>query len=651
MAALAAAFIATFGIVGPTVAHAVPPMSTLSGPITDQVGAVGSQVGAVRQALDDVAQKTDYQLFVVYVSSFDGMSGQDWANATANQAHLGTRDMLLAVAVDDRLWGLAVDSASPLSSSDQTRMENAIVDRLRQDDFAGAAIAGANALTGTGDDSGLVVGGVVGTMVVVAGGLGGWAWWRNKRKAQGQAASTPADELSGLSIDDLNKRAGSALVELDNSLRSSEDELNFAQAEFGLEATDPFRVALDTAKKDATQAFAIRQQLDDSTPETDPQKRAMLIQLLQLCDHAADSLDAQTKSFEELRNLADRAGQVLDDTEQRAGEVEQHVPVAKQTIATLATTYPAAALASISAGPDQATSLIAGAREAIAKGRDALTGGNKNQAVAFARVAQTAIAQAAKLLGAVDTAPDDLAQAASRLSEHMASISADLGDVERLAPNDQNVAPAAAEARAALEQGQAASTGGDPLAAISRLATAEAALDNALAPARGVAAAAAKAAQSTQAVLSQTNQVIAQATSYIDARRSAVNSDARTRLAEAIRLSTLAQTTLATDPTQAYGIAQQALNYAQLALQAAQQDTDSWGNGWGQGGSSGGGMGDFLTGWVIGSSGRGGGGFGGGGFGSGPSFGGGGFGGGFGGHSGGGGFGGGFGGRSGGGRF
>ena len=645
IAALATLAIAALAAIAATPpAQAVPPLGSIDTAVTDQAGVVGNQASRLNQALNQVADKTNYQLYVVYVPTFDGMSGEDWADQTANQARLGVNDLLLAVAVDDRLYGFAVNTASKISASDQTAIENAIVDRLRNNDWAGAAIAGANKIVDQNTTSPWTYG-LIGGAVVVGGG-GGWLWWRNRRKAEGMNPAMAPAELAKLSTPELSQRAGTALVELDNALRSSEDELGFAQAEFGLEATDTFRIALDKAKENASGAFGIRQKLDDEYPETEPQQRAMLMDLLQLCDQAADSLDSQTKSFNELRNLANRAGQVLNEAEQRASEVAQRVPVARKTMETLATTYPSTALASIIANPDHATNLISAARDAIHKGRQSLEDDNKNQAVAFARVGQNAIAQAGKLLDAVDSAQSDLAKAAAKLAEHMASLSSDLGDVQRLRVNDSAVLAAATEAQAALQQAHSVSAGGDPLAALTRLASAETVLDNVLAPARGQEVARLKLVSAVQTTLAQTQQVITQANSYIGARRAAIGTNPRTRLSEASRLVAHSQQILPSDPNQAYALAQQALALAQQALAEA-EDSNHWGSG------SGGGLDSFLTGVVIGSITRGGGGHSWGGGHSG-NWGGGGGGGGFGGGGGGGfggGGGGGFGGRSGGGHF
>jgi uncharacterized membrane protein YgcG len=640
LAMLAAVLMAAAVLAPSALSSAEPPLTALAGPITDDAQVLtDADKAEVNRALTEVADKTDYQLFVVLVDSFDGLSGVTWSDQTASSAHLGRNDLLLSIAVTDRLWGFSVDAKSSLSQSQKDKVTNAIVDRLRQSDWAGAAVAGAEAIPGVsgGGVAPYAVGGVV-----VVGGLGGFLWWRQRRKAAGQKASTDPNALASLSTEELDRRAGSALIGLDNAIRSSEDEVNFAQAEFGLAATDPYRSALAQAKGDIAKAFSIRQLLDDDQPETDPQRRAMLIELLTLCDHGADALDAQVESFQKLRHLADRADQVLADNQRRSDEAEQRLPVSRQALANLAATYPATALASINQAPDQAEVLITAARQSLDKGREALTAGDKNQAVGYARVAENAMATANQLLDSVDHAGDNLTRAKQQLTKAIASISSDIQDAGRLRVTGGAIAPALTEARAAIDQAHAAASGGDPLAALARLGTAEANLDAVLAPARGQEEADRRAMASAQATLAQVNARISQASSYIANRRSWVDSTARTRLSEAQRLAAQAAGVISTNPASALALAQQAQARADEAIQLANQDNDSWGGMGGMGGGNGSsGLGNILTGVVIGSL-LGGGGRGHGGFGG---FGGGGFGG-FGGGGGGG-----FGGNSSGGAF
>ncbi|MFD6137974.1 TPM domain-containing protein, partial [Isoptericola sp. NPDC060257] len=402
-------------------ASAVPPLTQLDSEITDQSGVLDDGDEArVQTSLDQLADETPYQLFVVYVESFDGTDGRDWANRTATDAGLGVNDLLLAVATEGRAYGLSVDTNNGLSDAQLDQVEQVAEDHLRDDDWAGAAIAAADTIRTGGTAStgggGWGVAAAVGG-VVVAGGLGGWLWVRSRRRNQGAATPAGPGEVSAVPTEELERRVGTALVEIDDAVRTSEQELGFAQAEFGLEATQDFSAALEAAKADVAQAFHLRQELDDDVPDSEPRRRQLLAGILELTEHAGASLDAQTDAFDELRSLQQRAPELLDETEQRAGEIEARVPVARETLDGLAASYPTSALASVRGNPDQATALVAHARDAVASGRAALTGRARSAAVAHLRAAQNALGQAATLLDAVDQAGAQLATAGADLDK------------------------------------------------------------------------------------------------------------------------------------------------------------------------------------------------------------------------------------------
>jgi hypothetical protein len=99
---------------GAGVAAAQPPVD-VTGPIADPGGVLGSRTGDVRAALDDYFTQTGGQLFVVFVPSFDGLDGPDWADASAARSNLSSADILFAVATEERAYGYSVDDAQPLS--------------------------------------------------------------------------------------------------------------------------------------------------------------------------------------------------------------------------------------------------------------------------------------------------------------------------------------------------------------------------------------------------------------------------------------------------------------------------------------------------------------------------------------------------------
>lgn len=627
-----------------------PPLAVAE-EVTDEAGVLTEESrGEVQAALDRLAEGSSLQLFVVYVESFDGADPVGWADASANASSLGVDDLLLAVAIEDRVYGLSVDTNVALTDEQIIAIEDAAEDRLRQDDWAGAAVAAADATldatSGGGGEGvpGALVGGLVGAAAL--GGVGYAVYRRSRRRAGTATQGAPAqDELAALPTEELTTRAASALVSIDDALKTSEQELGFAQAEFGLEATQEFTAALDKAKADVAQAFALRQSLDDETPETEPERRQTLARIITLCDGAADALDAQTESFDDLRRLQERAPELLDEVEKRSAEVSARVGVARQELTTLSSTYPAEALASVSANPDQAEALIANALQAVTQGRAALSGKNRSVAVAHARGAQNALGQAVKLLDAVQSAGGDLAAAGPQLDKAIASISQDIADGARLAPDDPAVTAASGEAQAAVGQAQTAREGGDPLAALARITAAEAALDSALVPAREQAENRARASALLRDTLGRVESKIRATNDFIETRRGAVGADARTRLAEAIRLVGEARGLQQSDPAAALARAQQADAYVQQAAQLAQRDASgppgSGGGpdiggmviggilldsilrgGAGRGGWSGGFGGGGIGGGYGGSRGRGGGiggGFGGGGFGGGRS--------------------------------
>lgn len=439
--------------VGAAPASAEPPFF-LEDRVTDNAGVLDAgEVEDIEAAFAELQADEGITMFAVYVDSFDGMTGREWTEQTFRMSSMGGSEVLLAVAVEDRVYYLGETTA--LDDSTVRRVEDeAVRPALSNDDWAGAAVAAAEEIRGGG--GGGIATFVVGLLVIgllVIGVVAFVRWWTKRHRGDAgprgpRGEELPADHPLRLPTPELNKRAASALVAVDDAIRSSEEELGFAKAQFGLQATDTFSAALEDAKEKAARAFHIRQLLDDDQPETEPQARTMMAEILTLCDEVAATLQAQAGHFSELRDMQSRAPQVLTEMEQRATEVEGRLPTARVVLDGLAQRYPASALTSISQNPQQASGLLEGAREAIAEGRRQIEAGDRAAAVAAAYTAQEAIGQAASLLDAVDRAGDDLARAAERLDVALASIGADVRDAERLAsPDDPVIGPRVVEAR------------------------------------------------------------------------------------------------------------------------------------------------------------------------------------------------------------
>ncbi|GIG24036.1 TPM domain-containing protein [Cellulomonas denverensis] len=660
--------VAAGAALGPAAAPAALPMTdpvALSSEITDTSGVLsGSQTSQVQSALDQLAEDTDYQLYVVYVPDFGGSTPADWADQAASLTGLGSQDLVLAVATDARVYTLAPLNVPGLSSGDLDSVAVDVEDQLRDNNWAGAAITAADGIRSAATGGGgsalgwVFIGGLV---LIVAITL--IAWVASRRRARsgapagvggrgGAAAQIPTAEL--------DRRSASALVGIDDDLRTAEQELGFAQAQFGPEATGEFERVLAQAKAQVTEAFRLRQTLDDDIPDTEPQVRETATRILQIVEQVSAALEAQNQAFSKLREVEERAGAALQEHARSAADQRARIPAARTTLDTLAARYPADALASVRQNPDQATALLDEVQTALAQGEQAVQAGDRRTAARYARAAQEALGQVRTLLDAVDQAGAELATIGARLDAGIASISADLDDAARMAPRDATVQTRAAEARAAIESARTARTGsGDPLAALRGLTAAEAAIDNALAPMREAADRARRAQGLLDQVLGRVAAGLRGTGDFIDTRRGVVGPQARTRLAEADRLYRTAADQRDSDPERALVAAQQAEQRVAEAQRLAQQDVEEHDrrNRPGSGGGGLDGIGGMVLGGILidsilrgsgggfGGGGHRGGGHRGGGFGGG-GFGGGGRGGGF----GGGGRGGGFGGGGGGGR-
>lgn len=75
------------------------------------------------------------------------------------------------------------------------------------------------------------------------------------------------------SLDQLEIRAGQALVSADESVRRGAQELDFAVAQFGDDATRQFAATLESARTTLREAFRLRQRLSDEVPDTDGERR------------------------------------------------------------------------------------------------------------------------------------------------------------------------------------------------------------------------------------------------------------------------------------------------------------------------------------------------------------------------------------------
>lgn len=532
---------------------------------SDQV--LAGSTAQVTQAQERVQQDGEYWLWVVYVDSFEGMDPLEWADETARSSSLNDEDLLLAVAVEDRAFALSAAQSVPDS------VVNGAYDAARSSlseaaagsaDWGDAAIAVADSLTAP---SGATTFFLVAAIVVVVLVVVLFFYYRASKKRRAALAEQDTKAL----VD----RSGTELVALDDQLRTMQEELGFAQAQFGSQETTQLARDLEVATERATRAFHLRRQLEESTDEG--KRRRLAQEILTICQETATSLEAHEDRLEEMRQAQQDAPAALSRLSERAESLLPGVEQARGQVTALAERYPATALETVRDNPDRAAALIESARAAVADGQQDVTAGDLAGAVEATRVVEHALGQAETLLQGVARAEEDLANAGARVAGAIASISGDVADARRLAATDAGVQALVASAENSIARSaDATGPGGDPLGALAELAEREAALDGALEPYREEEEIARRAqAQLTERANRLTSQIQG-IDAFITARRGVIGPQARTELAEALRLLQQAQRREATDHKAAAADLTQAEQHAARAHQAAQQDVSSW---------------------------------------------------------------------------
>ncbi|GAB3600849.1 hypothetical protein GCM10027408_30040 [Microbacterium tumbae] len=589
-------------------AAAVPPLALDSGFVTDDAGVLsGDQLAAANDRLEELADSSQASLFVVFVDGFtDPADNVEWADTVAIDNGLGDDQYLIAIDVSTPQYGFSASSEGVLAESQLDAIEDAFVPEMRAENWAGVITAAADAFPGPSPIGWILLALVVVAAVVVLIVVLVSRARKRKRGAQ-PAVPDPNDPFSSVSDADLETQAGGALVAADDAVTASKEELGFAVAQFGDDSTTAFADVVEQAKAKLSEAFALKQQLDDEVPDTAEQRRAWHIQIIQLCDAADDLLEANAEEFAQLRKLAAEAPQALERLRTRRVQSQQIIAAAPGALASLAQTYDAAALSTVAENATQAQDRLALADREIAEAETALAANATGEAAFSIRTAEQALAQGEQLTAAVATLGADLAKIEDQAKALIAELEADLAAAAQLPDPQGQLASVIAGTRAQVSDGQAAlqTSPRNPQRALDALAAANAQIDGIVAQVRDALALAQRNAQLLQQRITQAQAQISAADQFITTRRGGIGATARTRLAEAQAALSQAIALQATDPTQALNHASRAYDLAQAATSAAQADvtsfdTGGWGGGYGGGYRGDSGLGGDILGGILG---------------------------------------------------
>ncbi len=617
-------------------AQAAPPVDFPPGQfVVDDSGVLGGSLSEVESAVTQLQQDSGYTLYVTYVDDFsDSASAAAWVDQTAELNQLGSEEALLAIAVEERQLEIGTSSAGQITQEQRENIKQAALDPLlgqesiSSDEWAAAAIGATASLEdivngGDGDASASLSGSIFGPMLLVGAlviiGFAGFYFYKRSRASkksgpkyeiQHDQDGEPIDPLAALSVQDLRLRAGRLLIAADNAIKSSEQELGFAEAQYGRETVKPFADDISSAKNHMTESFKLQQQLDDHIPDTEEQQRTWLGDIVRRCESVSSSLQEHKEDFDKLRELERRAPEALASAKAGAQAARGRLAEAASSLDTLRREYEDSALSQINDNVEEASERLDFVETAARNAQEKLDAADTASAVLAVRAAEESTHQAEVLIEAVRKTADGLAAARKEMQDAVAAASQDLAKARAIVRSGQHpeLTGDVAAVQAALDavSDEVASGKIDPNALLQRIENAHRQLDESLTGVSNQQDRARRARESLQHSLMSAQAQVSGTSDYIRARRGGVGSEARTRLAEAERNIDYAMQIQSSDPVAALSHAQQANALAQQAAQRAQDDVEGFGAGMGGYGGGyggrrggGGGLGGALLGGIL----------------------------------------------------
>ncbi|PPL20096.1 hypothetical protein [Microterricola pindariensis] len=393
-------------------------------------------------------------------------------------------------------------------------------------------------------------------------------------------ASLRRDAATDSSLLELQRRAGGLLVRTDNRVQESEDELGFAQAQFGDAAVIDYRNAIDTARRRLREAFLLQQRLDDAEPDTVDERRRWNTQIIELCTSADAALAGEDARFRERRSTERNAPQQLLAVQTQLAAAELRADEIRAVSQSLSARFAPSALDALERHIDDASELLVSASGLLEAASLRIQGGGVEPVADVLRSAHDDVTRSGGALAAAELAAARIAAAETASAGLAVQLQGAIAEAREV--RDGHVDPAAAIAlnlcvdqagMALAEHARLARSGGvsaDPVADLDALRAAIDRLDAATSAARGQQDRLEHARIALGGALVAARSHIAAARDCIGARRGVVGAPARTRLAEAERQLMLAEAE--SDPVSALDIARRAVRHADDAEALARYD-------------------------------------------------------------------------------
>ena len=538
-------------------AHADSPV-TITSTVTDPHSFLSdSQAKSASQSLSAL-KSGGLDAYVVLVTDFSDQAPVKWCEAAGTKSGLSNSSLVLVIATEQRVAatcgntdqkGIAdsavvsafsaakteLGKANPLDGDTVVSAIQAYSSSLKAAQSSGSTIkksttptntrAAKSSSSSTSGGSTFLFGSIIlfffFTVLILLPIILITAIARSQRKTRKTVVGTQEQQRVQSTLD-----IARMLLDADDVVRASEDEIEFARAQFGPDAVASFSSAIDNARALVSRGFALQRGNEDGSNPVSTQEMNDFINRL---NAAMNQLVQERQSFTERRNKEANIGEQVSDLLDSIAQTRNQISQAEMDLQTLKLAYSAEAIASLIGRPDQARALL---DQAETSAKEALAAQQSGQnAYETLEVARRALALARHQLESITQAPDQLARSSELLTAAIGSITSDISDVTRLKADPVAFKPLVDSAQAAISGGHAAQNGhGDPLAALESLRLAEAALDEALAPLRSAEERAQRAQSGIDALLSQADSEVARANQHITSHGSLVGFDARSQL-------------------------------------------------------------------------------------------------------------------------
>lgn len=538
-------------------AHADSPV-TITSTVTDPHSFLSdSQAKSASQSLSAL-KSGGLDAYVVLVTDFSDQAPVKWCEAAGTKSGLSNSSLVLVIATEQRVAatcgntdqkGIAdsavvsafsaakteLGKANPLDGDTVVSAIQAYSSSLKASQSSGSTIkksttptntrAAKSSSSSTSGGSTFLFGSIIlfffFTVLILLPIILITAIVRSQRKTRKTVVGTQEQQRVQSTLD-----LARMLLDADDVVRASEDEIEFARAQFGPDAVASFSSAIDNARALVSRGFALQRGNEDGSNPVSTQEMNDFINRL---NAAMNQLVQERQSFTERRNKEANIGEQVSDLLDSIAQTRNQISQAEMDLQTLKLAYSAEAIASLIGRPDQARALL---DQAETSAKEALAAQQSGQnAYETLEVARRALALARHQLESITQAPDQLARSSELLTAAIGSITSDISDVTRLKADPVAFKPLVDSAQAAISGGHTAQNGqGDPLAALESLRLAEAALDEALAPLRSAEERAQRAQSGIDALLSQADSEVARANQHITSHGSLVGFDARSQL-------------------------------------------------------------------------------------------------------------------------